>query len=168
MKNLRKSSLVFAALLLTSSCANSRYRIVTNERNKREIEVSSDRILLECEDVEAEGLEAYGFFIHVLDDANTVLSVWQTNKIDKESCLANLKRVASILKKDSTVRIFGIGDLREPRKKNGRIYNFKGRGEFPGNDLSYSLVYIKNSKGGCFDVYAQTEKLCPQSDIDFN
>lgn len=165
MKSLIRNSLAIGYFFLCVSCSStSLYKIVINEKGNQEVQVSADRVLLECEDIDAEDLEAYGFFIHVLDDANTVLSVWETFKLDKKTCYSQMANVAKILNQGDLVRIYGKGDLEKPRKKSVHKYKFTKHGTFYGNERNYSLVYIKNNKGGCFDPHMEPD-LCGKGDL---
>ena len=100
--------------------------------------------------------------MHVLDDANTVLAVVQTNVLDKGSCFERLRQIGRILKTGKTIYIGGMGDISEPRVGEERIYAFPAHGTFRGNGRATQFAVIANERGLCYDAYSGDEKPCPR------
>lgn len=149
------------------SCStSSSYRVGKQGNNSVELNVTPDRVLLECEWIYDADIpdpeDAYGFMIHVLDDENTVLSVTQNNLLDKESCYDRINFISSILKRGKIIYIGGMGDLKDPRKTEKHEYTFPGIGTFRGNGRVLQFGVIANEKGQCFDAHRAGEKPCPR------
>jgi hypothetical protein len=159
----RSCSFYFLIFSIFVGCATSSYRILKQDDHSVELNVSPDRILLECEwlyDADIKGL--YGFMIHVLDEENTVLTVSQGNTLDKGSCDRRIKIISKILREGKNIYIAGIGNLNEPRKKGKRAYSLPKKGIFHSNERTLKFVAISNEYGSCYDAYSGDEKPCPR------
>lgn len=152
------------------SCATSSYRVADQLRSKIEIVVTPDRVALQCENIvdhdDAGSPEGhYGFLIHVLDDANTVTTVAQTNVLDRESCFDRLKEIGKILQDGKKITIGGMGDLDDSRVKGRFRTDFPGKGVFVGNGRSLQFMVIWNERGQCYGAYYGPDKPCPRKEF---
>lgn len=127
--------------------------------------MTPNRILLECEfQYKDESGDGYGFMMHVLDDENTVLSIVQTNVLDKGSCFERLKEIGKLLNTGKIIYIGGMGNLNKPRIKENKTYTFP-HGTFHGNGRNAQFMVIANEKGLCYDAYSGDEPPCPREPI---
>lgn len=168
MRVLKRSSkiviLSFVALLF--SCSTSYYRVTDRSKFRAEIEVTPDRILLECEDIidhenagDPEG--NFGFMIHVLDDEDTVLTLIQEPVIGRKDCFERQEDIAKILRNGKCIYIGGHGTLDDPRVIGKRIYSsFPKKGIFRSNGRSLQLSVIKNENGRCYSAENGTDEPC--------
>ncbi len=163
MRNLKRNkSFCLVLLLPLIGCATSTYRILNSDEGGTELRVSPDRVLLECErlhDADVPGLS--GFMMHVLDEANTALTLVQGNTLDNKTCDRRIKKMSEILKKGKNIYIAGTGDLSKPRMK-GKSYVFPRKGTFNNNGRVLGFVAIANEHGACYDAYSGEEKPCPR------
>lgn len=163
MKNSKRSKNIFWMFLILTGCATSTYRISNQDDHSAELNVSPDRVLLECEwlyDADIKGL--YGFMIHVLDEEDTVLTISQGNTLDKGSCDRRIKKIGAILRDGKNIYIAGIGDINKPRVKSKRSYHFPKLGTFHSNERALQFIAIANEHGVCYDAYSGDEKPCPR------
>lgn len=164
MQSLKSNSIFyFFIFFILIGCATSSYRILNQDDHSVELNVSPDRIILECEwlyDADIKGL--YGFMIHVLDEENTVLTVSQGNTLDKGSCDRRIKKIGQILREGENIYIAGIGNLNKLRVKGKRSYHFPKIGIFHSNERGLQFIAIANEHGTCYDAYSGDEKPCPR------
>jgi hypothetical protein len=140
----------------------SSYQIVNNGDGQDEVLVTPDRVSLKCEDAQSDQGEYFGFSIFVLDNKDTVLSVIQTNTLDKESCQSRISKIGKILDDGRRIRIFGSGDLEKSRVLKKIRHEFAGK-SYSENGRILQFLYILNENGGCYDAYSADEKPCPQN-----
>lgn len=155
---------IFMTLIfLVEGCATSSYRTFSSGGFATELFVTPDRVSMECEDLyDADEKGFAGFMMYVLDEQNTVLTLVQGNKIDKESCERRLRKIGKILRNGKKIYIAGTaGDLSEPRKR-GKSYLFPNKGKFESNERVLGFSAIANEYGECFDGYSGEEKPCPR------
>lgn len=167
MQHLQRSSgtLAFAVLVLSGCATPSFYRVANRDDEKIELEVTPDRILLECEDASENRENPYGFMIHVLDDEMTVLDVFQGNTLAKSDCYGRINEIQKILRNGKRIYIAGMGrSLDKPRITEKWTYHFPAWGTFNGNGRGLQFFAIANEHGQCFDAYFRNEKPCPQGD----
>lgn len=163
MRVLKRSRNIFLALLLLAGCATSSYRILSQSNQSAELNVSPDRILLECEWLhDADIKDRYGFMIHVLDEENTVLTLIQGNTLNKKGCDRRIKKIGAILREGKNIYIAGMGDLNEPRIKGKKSYHFPKIGFFHSNGRTLYFAAIANEHGACYDAYSGDEPPCPR------
>ena len=160
MRSLKRSSLLFL-MVSQLGCASSIYRTTWQPKEKNVITVTADRISLLCEDLQSDEAEYYGFSIYVLDDEKTVVSVIQTNPLDKESCEERLSKIGKIIKNGKRMNIVGYGSLQDPRVLSKDMVQF-GSHSFPSNGRVLQFIYITNEKGECFNAYQTPGKSCAQ------
>jgi hypothetical protein len=144
-------------------CTTSSFNVITQGENLVELKLTPDRVLLDCEhqyDNNTKG--AYGFLMHILDEENTVLTVAQTNILDKESCFRRIQKIGKILKTGRAIYIGGIGSLDKPKIKETRKFMFPNIGTFPSNGQSFQFMVIANEQGVCYDAYSGDREPCPQ------
>lgn len=111
-------------------CATSYYKVGATEGLRSEVYVTPDRIITYCEpasDVEDQG---FASFIGALDDAKTVLTVFQTNKLDERSCLTRVKDIGKLVSKGREIYLAGMGSLNRPRIVENITYRFPYHGTF--------------------------------------
>ncbi len=162
MGGLKNNWVGLMLLWLLAGCATSNYHVLNSGDSGTELNVSPDRILLECEWLhDADSKDSYGFMMHVLDEENTVLTVVQGNVLDKRSCERRLRKIGEILRKGKKIYIAGTGNLNGLRTK-GRTYVFPSRGTFSSNERVLGFVAIANEFGTCYDAYSGDEKPCPR------
>lgn len=161
---LRRNDLIFILLVVfLSSCVTSSFKLIKQHELAAELEVTPDRILLECEfQYKDNSGDGYGFMMHILDDENTVLSIVQTNVLDKGSCYRRIEKIGKILKTGKTIYIGGMGNLAKPRSKEEKTYTFSHIGTFHGNGRNAQFMVIANEQGLCYDAYSGDEAPCPR------
>lgn len=160
MRFLKRNS-VLVLILSQLGCASSIYQTTSPAKEKTIITVTADRLSLECENLQSDEAEYYGFSIYVLDEEKTVTSVIQTNPLDKGSCEERYSKVAKIIRHGKQVSIFGYGNLKETRVLSGDGVQF-GENSFPLNGRVLQFIYITNDKGECFNGYQTPGKSCAQ------
>lgn len=153
---------MLAALL--SGCASSAYKITNRDGRRVELLVSPDRIVLECEYVSENREIPYGFMIHILDDANTVIDTNQMNTLSKEACADRLTKIGRILKTGKQIYVAGIGDIEDPRQTEKWTFHFPGHGTFHSNGRSLQFFNIANEYGLCYGAYSADTKPCPDGE----
>lgn len=160
MRCLKRNSLL---LLVVNQlgCASSTYQTTSPAKDKNVITVTADRLSLDCENLQSDEAEYYGFSIYIMDEEKTVTSVIQTNALDKESCEERFFKVGKIIKNGKRVNIFGYGNLKEPRVLSDDKVQIGGR-EFPLNGRVLQFIYITNENGECFNGYQTPKKPCAQ------
>ncbi len=143
-------------VLLFSACATSSYRVIERKGYRAEIQVTPDRVLLECEDIkdheDAGNPEGnFGFMIHVLDDENTVLTLIQGPVTTRSFCLQQQREIGKVIKNGNSIYIAGHGSLDEPRKMGKTVYSsFPKPGVFCGNGRVLTYSVVKNERGQCY------------------
>lgn len=152
-------------LLLTAGCATSSYKVANRIHDAIELEVSPDRVALECEYASERKEVPYGFMIHVLDDQDTVTSVSQMNTLSKADCDERVTRIGKILKRGTRITIAGIGEIDQPRVVEKWRTVFPRFGTFNSNGRSLQFIAISNERGECYDAYSGETPPCPQSGI---
>jgi hypothetical protein len=173
MKSLQKSRFFQSVVvfLILSGCTVPPYKILNQDDQRVELLVAPDRVILECEDVQdptekpSNSLGRFGFMIHVLDEANTVLSVTQGSVQDKRSCLKRVEEVEKVLRHGKQIYIGGIGNLTGPRVREKWNHYFPGKGVFFSNSRALQFMVIANEKGECYSAYYGTEKPCPREEF---
>ena len=157
---------MFTSLLL--GCSSSSYKIDAEDKGRKQLLVTPNRVKLECyhlTDYEGEIKSAHMFSIYVLDESKTVLSVSQSNIFDKEVCFERLNEIDKILKSGNKIYIGGIGNLDKPREAPKRHYSFPGIGQFPDNGRNLQFIVIWNEKGQCFNAFSGDQKPCPSAEF---
>jgi hypothetical protein len=149
--------------LLLTGCATSSYRVLFQDDSAAELDVTPDRILLECEDLHDADIKGmYGFMVHVLDGQNKVITIAQSNTLDKKSCNDRLKGIGRILKEGKDIYIAGRGDLGKTRENIRGEYAFPGKGTFQSGGRVLSFVAIANERGLCYAAFGGFgERPCP-------
>lgn len=158
-----RNSIKVSISILFCGCASSSFKLLKYEDHAAEIKVTPDRVLMECEfQFKDNSGDGYGFMMHVLDDANTVLSISQGNVLDKGSCFRRIQKIGKILKTGKSIYIGGIGNIAKPRIKNEQAYAFPGGGRFYENGRNIQFMVIANEQGLCYDAYSGDENPCPR------
>ncbi len=154
---------VLLPLLVLVGCATSSYQVLYQDGRTAELNVTPDRVLLECEylaDADEKGL--YGFMMHVLDEQNIVVTLAQSNTVDREGCQDRLKNIKKILAGGMKIYVANRGDLNEVDAISRREYNFPGIGRFKSNGRSLEFVAISNEYGLCYNAHGGfQDKPCP-------
>lgn len=170
MTNLNQNkSYIFLTVFLFFGCVtnskNSFYKIINQNSNQTEINLSSDRILLECGQVSDERPEAYYFLIYFLNDENTVSHAMQGNQLDLKSCQNRISYISNLLKKGNQIYLAGMGTMRKTKIVEKRTFTFKNHGTFPENSRGLQFMYISNENGQCYGAYTETTKPCPRDEF---
>ena len=160
----RKSNYVVALpIIFIMGCASSSYHVLYQDNSGAELNVTPDRVLLECEylsDADEKGL--YGFMMHVLDGQNTVLTLAQSNTLDRQGCQDRLKNIQKILRGGMKIYIASRGDLNDVDGISQREYDFPGIGRFKSNGRSLEFVAISNEHDLCYGAHRGFQvKPCP-------
>ena len=167
MQNLKTFS--FIPLILTLfGCASPQYRIHQQLGERTGIIISSDRVIVECEDQFAGGgdfKDRFAFFVHFLDEEKTVVSSFQAAQTSGAECFEKLRATEKILKSSKKVYIAGIGALNEPRVVNQYQFHFPKFGDFHGNGRSMYLGVIKGEDGSCVTAFEGMGNPCPWDPI---
>lgn len=168
MRALKKNSGIATFLSLSTlfACTTSSYRVIDRDDYRTEIQVTPDRILLECEEIidhenagDPDG--NFGFMIHVLDDENTVITLIQEPVIGRKDCFKRQEGVSKILQSGKSIYIGAHGTLNEPRENGKRIYSsFQKRGNFHANGRSLQFSVIKNENGRCYSASNGSDEPC--------
>jgi hypothetical protein len=167
MLALRKSRLSAAviSLALWSACSSSNYKIIDMDRGRTELQVSPNRILLECEDIEdhtnagdPEG--SFGFMLHILDEENTVVTAIEEPVTTRKYCFERLNKIDRIIKNGKSVYIGAHHALDVPRIKEARSYLFGKKGPYFGNGRTLQLSVIKNEQGQCYTAHSGDNEPC--------
>lgn len=159
MKHLYRSS--FLSVVFLSACATSTYDFFLRDKFRTGLRVTPDRVLTECEHITDHEMPGrFGFMMRVLDEEKTVLTVAQTNLLDKSTCEEHLREIRKILKYGRFVYIGGMGNLSDPRTVGRNKYAFPS-GSFTDNGRTLQFGFIKNDRGQCFSSYRGRELPCP-------
>lgn len=168
MRVLRRNSGIATLLSLSTlfACATSNYRVIDRDPYRTEIQVTPDRVLLECEDIidhenasDPDG--NFGFMIHVLDDEDTVLTLIQEPVIGRKDCFERLDDISKILRTGKNIYIGAHGTLDEPRVIGKRIYSsFPKKGSFHENGRGLQFSVIKNENERCYSASNGTDEPC--------
>jgi len=167
MQNFRKFSFIPFVFILFG-CSSSQYRIHQRQGERTGIIISSDRVIVECEDQFAGGgdfKDRFAFFVHFLDEDKTVSSAFQSAQTSGAECFEKLRVTEKILRSSKKVYIAGIGALDETRVVNQYQFNFPKYGNFHGNGRSMYLGVIKGEDGSCVTASEGMGKPCPWDPI---
>lgn len=164
MLNSKNNFFIFLSVLTVGCTTTSTFKIYSQKGLRTEIIVSADRVVLDCEKLDADGEDddRYGFMIHVLDEENTVVDITQANILGKSGCFERKEAIAVILKRSKLVYFSGIGTLTEPRVKEKWSYDFPKKGRFFSNGRGLSFDFVKGDNGRCYtshegETCAQTQ-----------
>ena len=156
--------LTIVVLFSLSGCVSSRYHAGQEKPLGTDIEVSPDRIIVECEFIDnydGDYSDPYGFLIHILDLQNTVLTLSSATVLEKKYCFEILKISEKIIKNAQIVTLRGRGDAHSPIEMENRFkYTFKKHGTYYGNGRSLNFLAIWNDKGQCYDAFHRTDEEC--------
>lgn len=163
--SLNRITLLCLMVYFITGCASSSfYKITSKDGHQVELNVSPDRIVLQCEKQLEDSDEIYGFMIHVLDDQNTVLNVYQSNNVGKEGCFDRYHRIGKIIQQGKQIHLAGMGDIDKPRKKGEYSHTFPGHGTFHTNERVLQFFNVMNEHGACYDAYYEQDPPCPHSE----
>lgn len=158
----RNSVILFLYTFILAGCATSSFKLLNQIQLATDLTITPDRILLECEhQPDHPEKDTYGFIMRVLDQENTVITILQTNNLDKEGCFYRLQKIGKIITKGNKIYIGGSGDLNEKKIKEEEKYTFPKLGTFHGNGQTLQFLVIANEKGMCFNAYLGDKDPCP-------
>lgn len=165
MDCLQKNSFLIMILIISlSGCITSTYSAGKQSEAGTYIEVTPDRIVVECEfitDYEGDRSDPYGFMIHLLDNEQTVLTVSSATVLEKSDCFDWLKQSEKIISKGKSILVLGRGDAYAPGNMEKFAYNFPKHGTFYGNGRALNFLGIRNDNGQCLNTLA-SDDFCPQ------
>ena len=165
MGNLKNKVIIISVFWGLIGCATSFYKVARQQGVKNELTVSSDRIVIKCYKVSDEN-DRFMFFIHILDEKNTVLDVIQGSTLSDRDCNRRLKSVENIVSYGKKIYIAGMGDINRPRIRHEdetAVY-FPGHGAYYSNDRVLQFFAIKNELGHCYDTY-NSDPPCPHNNF---
>ena len=151
-------------MIATAACATSSYKHIRQDGRKAEINVTSDRVLLECSKISDEN-ELYMFQIHILDDEETVLTAVQGNNSDQEDCERRKQKVGRVLATGRHIYLGGMGYPDAPRKITADTFDFPKIGTFHWNGRVLQFMVIANENGVCYGAYTGDSKPCPRDEF---
>lgn len=141
-------------------CAISSYRVTNQWEGRNELHVTPDRILLQCAHVTDEIELTHMFYIHILDDQNTVLDVLQGNNTSKKGCDMRIKGAKKVLDSGHDIYIGAMGDPYRPVVMDNENYTFPEHGTFHGNGRVLQFHVIANENGKCYHAYRHDNEPC--------
>lgn len=149
---LKITSLLF--LFIFSGCSTSSFKTKKETDFLTELLVTSDRIILQCEELDEDpDVGAYGFMVHILDEKETVTTSALSIRPDKENCERFIQKIDRILKNGKQIYIGSRMKLSSQPRKNNETnfrYTFPDHGTFFSNGRSLEFVVIANEKGQCY------------------
>jgi hypothetical protein len=170
VSSLKNEILIFAMSFVMIGCATSRYHANPPNALGTDIEVTPDRIVLQCEFIsDYDGhdySDPYGFMIHLLDNQKTVLTVSNASILEKRDCFERLMAAEKIINNGEIIVVRGRGDADAPIKMEEFSHNFSKHGHFYSNGRSLNYLAIWNEKGQCYDAYYGPDKPCPRGRDD--
>jgi hypothetical protein len=157
---LRNNFIIF--IFLNSCATNSFYKVITQEKYRAEIIISSDRIISECIDLEDPQKERFKkgkflLYFHVLDDTNSVIRIGRDNIHERSGCFEKKSKVDKIIGKSKKIYIGGMANLNDPRKPLKSKYTFKNLGAFQETDFTFEFALMKGDNGQCFKIFEGSE-----------
>jgi hypothetical protein len=165
MASLQRNKIVLAVLFFTLlGCVTSRYHAGKEKPLGTDIEVTPDRIILECEfitDYEGDRSNPYGFMIHVLDNEKTVLTVSSALVLEKKDCFDWFKQSEKIVSNGQSILVRGRGNAHAPVEMGKWTHNFPKHGTFYGNGRALNFLGIRNDRGQCLNPLA-SDDFCSQ------
>ena len=159
--------LILLVFVVLQGCASSHYRITQKNSNGTDIEVSSDRVITQCEFIDGydgDRKDPYGFMIHILDLDKTVLTVSNGVVLEKDMCFESKALSDKIISSAKVVTVRGRGDAESSIIKGDYKYTFNNYGTYPDNGRSLNFLAIWNDQGLCFDAFYGTQKPCPREE----
>jgi hypothetical protein len=165
MRLFKKNNLILMIqLIFLSGCvSNSYFKIFHDQDGIMELIVTSDRIIGDCLDLEDDLSQKQKskqgknlFYLHVLDDENTVVEVGRDNIFETEYCQQYKKRLNKILTNSKRIYIGARGSFEKPRKTLKRTHQFQS-GIYNENDRTLDLALIKGDNGQCIAMLTEED-----------
>ncbi len=166
MKNLNLNSILLLILSIMLSSCQSTQKFKMTSQQKEElniIETDSNRIIQECYfmNAEKENNWRHQYILNILNDKNEVIPIYYPLNQEKSACVAQLKKIEKILKKESRVRLCArdqlekILDGSEPEIHD---FGYLGKHESPYHALTFDTIC--NSKE-CYSISDTWTYTCP-------
>ncbi len=169
MRHLQKNNFLTLVLILSGCITQPTFKITSHKFEPKKVDpmhtiiVNSNRVIQECYYMNAETPEnwRHHYFIYILKNDNTVLTLTQGSDIDAESCNIQLKKINKILEKENFVRICARGNYeKDPNITDSKFYDFKSLGQHKTSTEQMDLDIICNSKN-CFSNNGVYTNTCP-------
>ena len=167
MISLQKINLAISLVILNllGCVSSSHYHAHKSNSAGTDIEVSADRMIIECEfitDYEGDYPEPHGFMIHILDSNKTVLTVSGGTVLAKKDCFERLKISEKIIRNGNIIFVRARGDAEAPVNMGDQIYAFPRHGKFHDNGRSLNFLGIWNDQGQCYSAFDEPDDFCTQ------
>jgi hypothetical protein len=128
------------------------------------VDVDRNRIIHECYfmNAEKENNWRHQYFLYILDNQNEAIALLYPTNQGKEECLAHLKKVESILKTKSRLKLCIRGELKRGDYKNSppEFLDFGPLGKHESPYDAFQFDTICNSKE-CFSISDTWTYTCP-------
>lgn len=167
MKNLKRNNYLFSIfLILLCSCQSTqKFKMTTLEKKELNIiDVDTNRIIQECYfmNAERENKWRHQYILNILNEKNEVIPVHYPTNQGKPECLAHLKKVEKILKKERRVRLCVRNRLEKMNMDDSppEFYDFGALGKHESPYYSLTFDTICNSKE-CFSISDTWTYTCP-------
>lgn len=168
MKNLiNKIFLILFILLITSCVTRAVFEIKSFEKSEGDddfhvITVDSDRVKQECVflNAEAENKWRHQYMMYVLNSKNEVIPIIYSLHQEKSVCLAHLKKVEKILKKNVQVEVCARDKFQIDVTSEERAQDFGRLGK---HHVHYDYLTFDSicSSKECYRVNEASTKTCP-------
>jgi len=167
MKNLKNKNLILILLaILISGCQSSQgFKMTPLEKHELNIiEINRDRIIHECYfmNAEKENNWRHQYILHMLNNKNEVISLYNPTNQGKEECLAHLKKVEKILKNESRFKLCARNNLEKMTETDviHELHDFGHLGRYESPYYGLTFDTICNSKE-CFSISDTWIYTCP-------
>lgn len=167
MENLKRSSPLFVLIIaLSMGCQSIKsFQMVTDEKKELHvIEIDTNRIIQECYFMngEKENNWRHQYILHMLNNENEVVSIYNPTNQGKQECLAHLKKVENILKKEPRVKLCARDLLKKMTddKSDPEVIDFGplAQHESPYYSLTFDTVCNSNE---CYSIGDTWTYTCP-------
>ena len=167
MVNSRRSNLAFLILFtLVCGCQSTKnFKMTTFEKEELNVvEIDSHRIVQKCYfmNAEKENNWRHQYILSMLNEKNEAITVFNPTSQGKQECLAHLKKVEKVLKKEPRVRLC-VRDLLEKMiddKSNPETHEFGSLGQHESPYYALTFDSICNSKE-CYSISDTWTYTCP-------
>lgn len=167
MKNLKRNNSLFLILIvLISGCQSTQnFKMTTLEKEELHIiETDSNRVIQECYfmNAEKENSWRHQYSLNMLNEKNEVISAFYPTNQGKQECLAHLKKVEKILKKEPRVRLCVRDRLKKmiDDKSDPEAHDFGALGKHESPYYALTFDTICNSKE-CYSISDTWTHTCP-------
>lgn len=167
MENLKRSNLVLTLIVaMAVGCQSTKsFQMTTDEKKELHIiEIDTNRITQECYfmNAEKENNWRHQYILHILNQQNEVISLYNPTNQGKQECLAHLNKVQKILKQELRVKLCArdILEKRTDEEVISKTLDFGplGKHKSPYDGITFDKVC--NSKE-CYSISDTWTYTCP-------